>query len=629
MELRPCDECGRVSSSEVTECPYCGFRFSRPLPAAPVPVPQEEPLRYAALRTAVFFVLATIMAIAFILSLTTDRRKAPASPPPELTGQPAIVRGPGEKPEVPQQREVEKKPEEKQQKEAVPELQPVEEEPEKPEETPEHIETLADKTEMMFAQAEKALKNGKWLEAIGTCRVLLAKLGKDSPQAADIEHLLSLAEAHLYVAGADEIEKDILRGLLWLARHQSPDGRWDQDGFGKNCDPKQPPACDRPGTGQYDVAVTGLAVYAFYNHRFSHRGGIFSSTLKRGVDWLLSQQDKNGCFKHPDVESWIYNHAIGTMALCEAFTCTRDYRLQEPCRKAVDFILKAQNPGLGWKYEPDDGRSDTSVTGCMVMALKSAKTARLEVDEAAFQGAINWFDRATNTGGKTGYMRPGDSGSVVRGVNDSYAKLPDMTAVAVISRIFCRQSRRDPKIFKGVDILMMNLPDWNKPRNDKVDMYYWYYGSCAMFQYGGSKYKTWLSALKTALIENQRRGGCADGSWDPVGKWGMVGGRVYSTVMGVLALQQDHELHKVLDRNARRAIKERLSKFDWSGVSWAKKAPEPEPKLQPGDRVTVRLKDGASVEGEFISETKDFVKVTIKGSIIWEVPRGEIAEIKK
>ncbi|RKY14224.1 MAG: hypothetical protein DRP82_04360, partial [Planctomycetota bacterium] len=35
----------------------------------------------------------------------------------------------------------------------------------------------------------------------------------------------------------------------------------------------------------------------------------------------------------------------------------------------------------------------------------------------------------------------------------------------------------------------------------------------------------------------QRRGGCADGSWDPVGKWGMVGGRVYSTALNALTLE--------------------------------------------------------------------------------------------
>ena len=171
------------------------------------------------------------------------------------------------------------------------------------------------------------------------------------------------------------------------------------------------------------------------------------------------------------------------------------------------------------------------------MALKAAKNAGLNVPQSAFDGAINWFDRATNTAGKTGYMRPGDDGSVIRNINERFAKLPTMTAVAVTARIFCGQTRQDPKILKGIDILMANLPEWNKPKNDKVDPYYWYYATQALFQYGGQKWKKWNTAVKKALLDNQRVGQCADGSWDPVGKWDMVGGRVSSTALNCLTLE--------------------------------------------------------------------------------------------
>lgn len=36
-----------------------------------------------------------------------------------------------------------------------------------------------------------------------------------------------------------------------------------------------------------------------------------------------------------------------------------------------------------------------------------------------------------------------------------------------------------------------------------------------------------------ALLERQRN----DGSWEPIGPWGMYGGEVYSTALMVLALQ--------------------------------------------------------------------------------------------
>jgi len=53
------------------------------------------------------------------------------------------------------------------------------------------------------------------------------------------------------------------RAIKWLYYHQDRDGKWDQDGFQKNCDTKQGAACDGQGTSQYDVGVTGLALLAF------------------------------------------------------------------------------------------------------------------------------------------------------------------------------------------------------------------------------------------------------------------------------------------------------------------------------------------------------------------------------
>lgn len=326
--------------------------------------------------------------------------------------------------------------------------------------------------------------------------------------------------------------------LDWLARHQDKDGKWDQDGFDKNCEVKEEKErCTGQGTSQYDVGVTSLALLAFLGAGHDHRVGPFRKTVKKGLKWLQGQQQEDGSFGSRDAESWVYNTAIAAFALCEAYRLTEDYRLKKTCRKAVDFILKAQNPGLGWDYEPQSGHNNTSVTGWMIMALRAAKGAGLKVEQSAFDGAVNWFDRVTDTKGEAGYMKPGDKGRTVKGVKDSFEKLPAMTALAVISRIFCGQKRQDAKVLKGVDILMNNLPDWNRSSNTKVDMYYWFWGTRAMYQYGGQKWHKWSTAVKNALVGNQQAGGCTHGSWDPVGKWGMVGGRVYSTAINCMTLE--------------------------------------------------------------------------------------------
>ena len=73
-----------------------------------------------------------------------------------------------------------------------------------------------------------------------------------------------------------------------------------------------------------------------------------------------------------------------------------------------------------------------------------------------------------------------------------------------------------------------------------------YYGTYAMFQMGGKYWKEWNKAMKSAVVESQRKDGSSKGSWDPVGPWGYAGGRVYSTATMVLCLEVYFRYAKVL-----------------------------------------------------------------------------------
>ena len=344
-------------------------------------------------------------------------------------------------------------------------------------------------------------------------------------------------------------ESAVVAALRWLWRHQNRKrdaeaGGWDMDNYMRWCDSKKGGPCPNnnpfhPGSAKdFDEAVTALALLAFLGHGNTHRVGDFRTTVKMALDYLLSRQDGQGWIgRKESVDEWVYNHALSAMALCEAYAMSQDPWLDEPCRRAVSCIIDAQNPGAGWRYTPRKGDNDTSVTGWMVLALKGAKNAGIEVPKSTWEGAIAWFDRCFDpTSGRVGYQHRGDYGSVMQGINENYEKLPTMTSVAVICRIFCGQSRNDPKVKRSVELVMKNLPTWDS-KGLKVDMYYWYYATYAMFQYGGTKWGEWNKAMKKVLIETQKRRGCIDGSWDPVGKWGMVGGRVYATAINALTLE--------------------------------------------------------------------------------------------
>jgi len=336
--------------------------------------------------------------------------------------------------------------------------------------------------------------------------------------------------------GSPGTESAVTAALRWLKFHQSPDGRWDGDGWKQNC-PKG--LCSGPGTNdgdaRYDVGLSSLALLAFLGNGHTHRFGTFKRTVNRGLQWLKRQQAADGSvgYDQGHGES-IYNHSIATMALCEAYAVSRDFTLKRYAEKAIEFCIAAQNPGLGWKYGIRSGRNDTSVTGWMVLAMKAGKTAGIKVPDEAFEGARAWFDRATDSRGNVGYETPG-GGSAFLGPNDGkFDPTACMTGVSVICRIFTGERRSEDAIRKGAKILMDNQPTWEQR---KMNFYYWYYGTYAMFQVGGSKWKEWNDSMQQALLPNQRKGGCEDGSWDPVSEWSLAGGRVYSTAINALTLE--------------------------------------------------------------------------------------------
>ena len=79
-------------------------------------------------------------------------------------------------------------------------------------------------------------------------------------------------------------------------------------------------------------------------------------------------------------------------------------------------------------------------------------------------------------------------------------------------------------------------------------MYYWYYATLAMFQVGGKHWDVWKKGMEKAMVETQRKDTdyCQyKGSWDPIGPWGLDGGRVYSTAILALCLEVFYRYDKV------------------------------------------------------------------------------------
>jgi len=352
----------------------------------------------------------------------------------------------------------------------------------------------------------------------------------------------------LRTAGGQGTEQALASALEWLSRHQSADGSWDADGFQRNCGALGAGECDMPGNERFDVGVTGLALLALLGDGNTFAHGPYRDAVVAGARWLLGRQDpESGAVRYRPRRgaegdpAFLYGHAIATRALCEAYASSRSPSLFFAAQLAVNEIQRARNPYGAWRYAiPANGSNDTSVTGWAVGALNAADRVGLETDSNAFAGALAWIGEATDHAtGRVGYDVIGSFSSRVIGKNDHYPveKGEAMTAAALLSRLLLGQRPEQEAILgKHADLILKTLPEWD-PEGFGCDMYYWYYGSYAMYQMGGRHWTAWNEALRKAVLDSQRKDGDRAGSWDPVGPWGFEGGRVYSTALMALCLE--------------------------------------------------------------------------------------------
>lgn len=349
--------------------------------------------------------------------------------------------------------------------------------------------------------------------------------------------------------GGKDTEDAVMAALLWLARHQNPDGSWSAQKHTDRCNQGAFKGVCAPATGaaNFDVGLTGLSLLAFLGAGYSHlskdvvQGYHFGNVVRNGLQFLMRVQEASGRVGPDDAPKYMYNHLIGAFALSEAFSLTSSPLIKDSAQRAVDYAVQAQNPGKAWRYSFQSGDNDSSVTGWGLQLLKSAELAELTVPREAYQGILAWYDFATeNAYHYTGYLSRDRGKVVIAGVNDHFADHPALSAIAGMARM-CIKGKADPHVRGAAELCIADLPEWDA-RALKVDFYYWYYASYMMFLLDGptgSFWKRWHDRIKPAILEkqNKAKGDCRHGSWEPVDRWSCEGGRVYTTATGALILE--------------------------------------------------------------------------------------------
>ncbi|MBI1310244.1 peptidoglycan DD-metalloendopeptidase family protein [bacterium] len=314
-------------------------------------------------------------------------------------------------------------------------------------------------------------------------------------------------------------EAAVRAGLKWLAAHQRADGSWSL----QHTHPECGDACLPNGSMDCPTAATALALLCFLGAGHSHQEGDYQQVVKHGLDWLVAQSRDGDLrmpltLQNPEGRSGMYAHGAASMALCEAYGMTLDRTLIQPCEESIAFIAASQDPtGGGWRYTPQEP-GDTSVVGWQVMALVSARLSGLEVPDGVRDKVVRFLKSVYSpSNGEFGYK--GTRRATVA-----------TTAIGDLCSLYLHST------FERGDLerVARTLGAQNSRQNDE---YANYYVSLVLHQLGGEHWRKWNATCRDTLVATQKQQGHARGSWDPAGRWGRTGGRLYSTSMNVLTLE--------------------------------------------------------------------------------------------
>lgn len=304
----------------------------------------------------------------------------------------------------------------------------------------------------------------------GFATVLVAWLAATTVDAADnAPAAVSVAEL------TPKAEQAIEKGLEYLGRTQAADGSW----------------------GQHKTATTSLSLMAFMVKGHFPDRPPYGSQMSKGIDFLLAESKKGNGY----MGASMYEHGLATLALSEVWGMTDRENLRDALKNAVGVILRSQNPGGGWRYQPAPTDADISVTVMQVVALASAKEAGIMVPDTVIQKAIAYVKSCEEKDKKDGKLtggfcyQPGQTAGVAR------------TAAGVMSLMMC--GRRDDEVtLRGLNWLK-KLDAGPFESADGFFFYAHYYGVQAMFQGGDQWYQNWYPRIRESVLAKQAK----DGSW--------------------------------------------------------------------------------------------------------------------
>jgi uncharacterized protein (TIGR03067 family) len=319
----------------------------------------------------------------------------------------------------------------------------------------------------------------------------------------------------------------INKGLAYLAKVQHADGYWEAN------------------AGSYPVAMTALAGMAMLMEGSTIHDGDYANTLRKAVDWLMTQAQPTGLLGDPkrkeEASRYMFGHGYSLMFLATVYGQEEPGELRDKLRqvinKAINFTESAKTRNGGWGYVTADAGGHFDECATTIPQLQSLRTAR----NAGLNVSRKTLDAE--------YLRKftGPNGGVVYTVTDPRSESAALSAAALAGCEF-----DSGLASKWLAFCQKNIPvDGNRVAHNEFTHYYY---AQALYVLGEKGYErlfpkskpaeqlTW-SKYRASVFDFLVASQSADGSWK-----GEIVGPVYSTACYLTVLQLDNAAVPIYQR---------------------------------------------------------------------------------
>ncbi|MFF3946948.1 squalene--hopene cyclase [Streptomyces sp. NPDC001902] len=195
----------------------------------------------------------------------------------------------------------------------------------------------------------------------------------------------------------ERVKASVDRGVRWNVGMQSKNGAWGAfDADNTSAFPNRLPFCD---FGEV-IDPPSADVTAHVVEMLSALGLEHDPHTRRGIDWLLAEQERNGAW----FGRWGVNYIYGTGSVVPALVAAGLPAGHPAIRRAVGWLESVQNEDGGWgedlrSYSSDEwvgrGESTASQTAWALLALLSAG----EREGEAVRRGVRWLARTQKEDG--------------------------------------------------------------------------------------------------------------------------------------------------------------------------------------------------------------------------------------